>query len=145
MNKGYLLGGAILIAVLVIAGVLLSNSNKKVATPRATQVPLTQTSDETLKADNSVREISVSAFEMGYTLSSTTLKRGETVKIMLSNTGKMKHDFLIEEMGIGTETIESGETTTLEFIVPMTGDLTYYCGVGEHRAMGMEGKFTIEE
>lgn len=128
--KSYLIGIGVLVAVLIIAGALISKTNEPKKTFQATNI----------------REISVEAFEMGFKLSSTTLKRGETVRIKLSNSGEKRHDFALDEMpNIKTKEIKSGETDMVEFTVPMTGELTYYCSVGSHRAQGMEGKFLIEE
>ena len=140
MNKGYLLGAGVVVAVLVFIGALLANNTKNQTEVIKTKAPATDSNT------TDAREITVSAFEMGYNLSSINLKRGEKVRINLTNTGKFPHDFILEELPqIKTKVIKPGEKDSVEFIVPMTGDLTYYCSIGTHRDQGMEGKFVITE
>ena len=44
----------------------------------------------------------------------------------------------------GSATIAPGESTTLEFAVDLPpGEYPYWCAVGNHREMGMEGTMVV--
>jgi len=71
-----------------------------------------------------------------------TVKKGEKVKVTFNNTGGM-HDFVIDEFNVKTDVIKTG-TTTVEFTPDKTGTFAFYCSVGMHRKMGMEGKLIVQ-
>lgn len=55
------------------------------------------------------------------------------------------HDFVIDEFaGSRTERASAVATTTIEFIADKTGSFKYYCSVGSHRQLGMEGTLIVE-
>ena len=55
------------------------------------------------------------------------------------------HDFVIDELNVKTPIVQTGETAVVEFVVPNTpGTFNYYCGVANHRQLGMEGTLTIQ-
>ncbi len=91
-----------------------------------------------------MKEITVEGFEFKFAPATLTFKKGETVKLTLKNTGKMPHDFVIDELGVKTKVINGGETDTVEFTPDKAGSFEYYCSVGKHRAMGMKGTVTVE-
>ena len=88
--------------------------------------------------------VSVTEGEMFIELSEDSLSAG-TYTFEVTNTGDMPHDFVIEAAGndvAGTEVLQPGESTTLEFeLTP--GDYVFYCSVGAHRAAGMEEPVTV--
>ncbi|MBW3582738.1 MAG: cupredoxin domain-containing protein [Euryarchaeota archaeon] len=54
------------------------------------------------------------------------------------------HDWVLEGVeGVETEVIGTGENTTIEFAAPAPGEYAYYCSVGNHRDLGMEGTLTV--
>lgn len=91
------------------------------------------------------REINVSGSEFIFNPPSITLKAGEMVRLVFTNTGSAPHDFRIEELGIGTKVIKAGETDTIEFQTPSGGEYTFFCSVPGHRQAGMEGKLEVTE
>ena len=55
------------------------------------------------------------------------------------------HDFVIDEIkGAKTAQLQGGKSETIEFVADKKGSFKYYCSVGNHRAMGMEGTFVVE-
>lgn len=88
--------------------------------------------------------IEASAFEFSYELSVETIKAGEPVKLTLTNTGKMPHDLQFDDFDFGTKIVQPGESETIEFTIDEAGEYAYYCSVGNHRALGMEGVLTVE-
>lgn len=91
-----------------------------------------------------VKDITVTGTDFKFTPSSIELDAGENVKIVFKNNGSAPHDFQIEELGLATKVIGSGDTTTLEFTAPKTGTYTTYCSVAGHREAGMEGSLVIK-
>ncbi|OGM22094.1 hypothetical protein A2961_04975 [Candidatus Woesebacteria bacterium RIFCSPLOWO2_01_FULL_39_21] len=57
----------------------------------------------------------------------------------------MMHDFVIDELGVRTRIAQAGEMAEVEFGVNKTGELEFYCSIGNHRDMGMVGTLIIEE
>jgi carboxymethylenebutenolidase len=71
------------------------------------------------------------------------VKAGDTVRIELAVLD-MTHDLVIDEFSAATDQVGAGQTTSVEFTAPRAGEYEYYCSVGNHRAMGMAGKFIVE-
>lgn len=90
--------------------------------------------------------VAVTAHAENYKFIPNTLKAkvGQTVRVTVTNDSGF-HDFVIDEFqGAKTKRLQSGQSETIEFIAEKKGAFTYYCSVGQHRAMGMEGTLTVE-
>lgn len=96
------------------------------------------------EAEPMAREISVSGDQFFFSPSSVSLKAGEKVKLTFRNVGSIVHNWKIEGLNIGTKTIGGGQTDTIEFTVPATGNYTIFCSVPGHRQAGMVGILTSE-
>ncbi len=149
MNKGILFGIGIFIAVVVFGLIFTMSPKEKIiqvtSSPNPVSTEVDASLDSKVDSKETVKVIRVSGQDFSFNLSDAKLKRGEKIRIEFTNTGRMEHDFRIEELNIGTKIINKGENDVLEFTVPQSGELTYFCSVGTHRALGMEGKFIIEE
>ena len=99
---------------------------------------------EVTPEDSKVLEIEIDAFNFGYSKDEIRVKVGQTVRVIMTNTGG-RHDFVIDELDVRTPIIGTDETTTVEFTVTEAGEFFYYCSVGSHRAAGMEGLLIVEE
>ncbi len=84
----------------------------------------------------SVKTFSVDGKSFSFSPSTITVTKGDRVRITFKNTGGM-HDFRIDELGVATKRIGSGQEETVEFVASTAGTFEYYCSVGNHRAMGM--------
>jgi plastocyanin len=69
--------------------------------------------------------------------------KGDLVRVEFSSTSGF-HDWKVDEFGAATERVNSGGTTSAEFVADKVGTFEYYCSVGEHRAMGMHGNLIVE-
>lgn len=100
---------------------------------------------DAMTADATVKTIEVSGTSFKFTPATISVKQGDKIKIVFKNTGGF-HDFVIEGMTpkVATKQIQSGETDTVEFTATTKGTFKYYCSVGNHRKMGMEGTLIIE-
>jgi plastocyanin len=75
-----------------------------------------------------------------------SLKKGETVKIILINEGILVHDFTLKEAyDVTTGPVSPDEKGEITFIAHTVGDFTYFCSIFGHRQRGMEGKLKVTE
>ncbi len=150
MNKNTLIvvGTVALIALVVV---VMRNSNTVAPSP----APFPATASEVLPLNppppvpeggstSTPKEFTVEAKNYSFTPPTMSVKKGDTVRITLKNTGGM-HDLRIDEFNAATKRIKSGEQDIIEFVADKTGTFEYYCSVGSHRAMGMKGMLTVTE
>lgn len=71
------------------------------------------------------------------------VKKGDRVKINMT-TVEGFHDFTLTEFNVKTKQLPVGQSDSVEFTADKTGTFEYYCSVGNHRQMGMVGKFIVE-
>lgn len=100
--------------------------------------------DEELDEENigNVKVFTVKGSNYEYSPKQISVKKGDTVKIVFVNTVGL-HDFVIDELDLKTDVIKAGESESVQFVADTAGTFTYYCSVGNHRKMGMEGILTV--
>lgn len=110
-----------------------------------TPVPVSdsQGSTDSVTPDG-VREITIEGSEFKFSINTLTFKTGQPVRLTLKNAGEMPHDWVVDELGVRTKIIESGQEDIIEFTPDKAGSFEYYCSVGKHREMGMKGMLTVE-
>ena len=81
--------------------------------------------------------------DLAFDQTSLTAAAG-SVTITFTNESGVPHNVGIEGNGVDeiSETITEGSTDLTVDLEP--GEYTFYCGVGGHRAAGMEGTLTVE-
>jgi plastocyanin len=94
--------------------------------------------------DNPLKEFTIDAFNFGYSIPEIKIRKGQKVTITLTNSGGT-HDLVIDELGVDSGKIVTGESVTFDFVANEAGEFEYYCSVGNHRAQGMVGKIIILE
>lgn len=154
MQKGLLVGLVILVGVAFAAFVLAQNTGRQKAEveeslPVAQEFPVPGnegTPEMVVSTDpaSPEREIVVSGGEYSFSPASISLTQGETVKVTFKNTGGLPHNFVITELGISTKTISGGQEDSVTFTVEKTGTYGFFCSVGNHRQLGMEGEVSIK-
>lgn len=83
-------------------------------------------------AHKSLRTIVVTAKDMQFNLTKPDMPiaPGESIRIILHNDDPgMKHDLVLPDLGIRTPLLKAGEQATLEFIMPDSGVLEYFCSL----------------
>ena len=91
--------------------------------------------------------VQVVAREFGYSLSRQTIKAGWAI-IELRNSGQDAHDLRLRRVG-GTRVYafpvtQSGQTVDREFKL-LPGTYRLYCGVANHRALGMQAALVVRK
>jgi plastocyanin len=89
-------------------------------------------------------EVSMLALDFEYDYKEIRARVGDVVTIKVTNSGKMPHDMVVDELGIKSEMLQPGGSTVVQFTPDKPGTYEYYCSVGNHRAQGMVGKLIIE-
>ena len=90
-----------------------------------------------------VTEFIITGANYSFTPSLLKVKKGDTVRITLKNSGGL-HDFVIDEFAAATKQITAGQEDTVTFVADKSGTFEFYCSVGSHRQMGMKGQFIVE-
>lgn len=153
MQKGLLAGLVILVGMAVAAFVLAQNTGRQKEIEEGPQVsqefpaPGNEGTPEMVVSTDSAspeKEIVVSGDEYSFSPTSISLTQGETVKVTFKNTGGLPHNFVITELGISTKTIPGGQEDSVTFTVEKTGMYAFFCSVGNHRQLGMEGEVSIK-
>jgi plastocyanin len=146
-NKTYLILFGVVIGVALLGGILLMGGKPKTpeATPGASlEVLETSPAVETPGTVSGVKEIVIEGDEYAFSPKTITLFKGEKVRLTFKNTGNLPHNFMVQGLGIATRTISGGQTDTVEFTPEEAGTYPFYCSVGGHKDLGMEGSIVVE-
>ncbi len=108
----------------------------------ATSLEGTSATPDTAMGEEQTIEMEAGAFY--YSVKEIRVKKGETVTIHMT-AKDMMHDFTIDELGVKSETIKTGESTTFTFAPDQVGEFEYYCAIGQHRKNGQVGKIIVTE
>ena len=136
----------VVLAVLVVGYFILTGLQRPTPVPEIT-IPETEVmpaSEEVAAEQEQIREIAVSGTEFSFNPGSITLTEGERVRVVFTNAGRASHDFTLEGLGIKTKVIGPGQTDSVEFVAPASGDYTFFCSVAGHRQAGMEGNMEVK-
>lgn len=87
--------------------------------------------------------VKISGSEFSYAPATISAKVGQEVTVTYTNTGKYPHNFVINELGVKSQTIKSGETATFSFTPNKTGTFSFYCSLPNHREQGMVGTISV--
>lgn len=166
MNKTILIIVVVLLGCLIgIGGYFFLKSSYQTSAPVSTLTPASgvdtgtveekiiseETSEVTASEEitpssvsSEEKEFTVSGTEYKFNPSSITVKTGDQVKIIFKNDGRLRHNLVIEGLGISTRTIGADQTDIVEFTAPASGTYTIFCSISGHRLAGMEGLLKVE-
>lgn len=85
----------------------------------------------------------VETTDNAFSTNSIVVKPGDTITV--TNNGFAQHDLVSEQLGIGTELLNNGDTVTITIPADAKpGDYEYICTVVGHKESGMIGTVTVE-
>ncbi len=159
MNKTWIIVG-IIVVVLIGLGIMLGYTNNSSSVSTDVTPPSTDTTNmnpgqtsgttDTIPPSTgtqgqivAVKEFTVTGKNYSFSPLTLTVNKGDTVKITFKNAGGM-HDLRIDEFNVSTKRIGDGEQDVVQFVADKAGMFAYYCSVGNHRAMGMEGTLVVK-
>jgi plastocyanin len=104
---------------------------------------------ENTSTDNSammqeVKEFNVSGVNFKFSFDEIRVKLGDKVRINFTSQDGF-HDWVLDEFGVATKRLQTGQSDSVEFVADKAGEYEYYCSVDEHRQKGMVGKLIVEE
>lgn len=136
--------------VLAVIGVLVySSMSKKPAETKVEETKEASMVKDTppIKSENGMMAenvLTVEGSNFKFVPDTLTVKKGQKTKLVFKNMQGM-HDFKVDELGIKTEILKTGEEQSVEFTADKAGTFEFYCSVGSHRVMGMKGTLVVEE
>lgn len=86
----------------------------------------------------------LNAFNYAFSEEELRVQKGDTVRIAVTST-RGYHDLVIDRFGVRTDRLNTDESDSIEFVADEAGEFPYYCSVGNHRRLGMEGTLIVEE
>jgi plastocyanin len=95
------------------------------------------------ETDNKIKTFDITAENFKFSNEEIRVNEGDTVRIRLSSEGGT-HDLVIDEFNSQTKRLSDGESDTISFVADRKGTFAFYCSVGNHRQMGMEGNLIVE-
>ena len=102
-----------------------------------------EASEQESNTEEEARQIVVEGGNYFFEPENIDVEQGETIEFVFENTGGT-HDFVIPELGIGTEVIAGGESESFTHTFEETGEFEFECSVGNHAEQGMVGTITVE-
>lgn len=144
MNKNLLIGAGVFLVVVVAGSFLITKPAKNTPEPSAANVGPSVSGTETAGPAEGAREVGVSGSEYSYNPSNLSFTKGERIRLTFTNNGTLPHDLVIDELGVSTKTIVPGKSDTVEFTADQSGTFNFYCNIGNHRSLGMEGSVEVK-
>lgn len=85
----------------------------------------------------------IKATDFSFSPTEVAVSAGQTFFLELqSEVGK--HNLVIEKTAFKTKVLNQGETEVLEVNIDQPGTYNFFCSVGSHRQLGMEGKLIVQ-
>lgn len=143
MNKSLWIGIGLFLALAIGAFVFLGRpktanvTNENIA-PTGTPA----VADETTQGEPT--QLQVEASEYSFNPDTITLSKGKKVLLTFRNTGKFPHNLNIPELRVATKTVSAGQSDTVEFVADKVGVYSFYCSIGGHKDLGMEGSLEVK-
>lgn len=140
------------LALLIVSSVILAGCSLTATAPTITPAPTATPAAVTTEASPtppaspvafSKGTVEVKGLNFSFDTKEIRVKKGDKLTVKFTNTEGF-HDFIIDELGVTTKPIPQGTSEEVTIPTDKVGTYVYYCGVGNHRAQGMEGKLIIE-
>lgn len=90
------------------------------------------------------QSIEVSGTDFAFSPADLTVKRGSSVEIVFKNDGRVRHDLVIEELGVDSGKVNAGQSSTFSFTPNSSGEYKIVCTEPGHEASGMVATLTVE-
>ena len=89
----------------------------------------------------SAQAVTIKGEDIAFSPKEVTVAAG-TITITFQNTGSIEHSFIIDELGVKSEKVQPGQSSTVTFEA-QPGTYTFYCDVPGHKEAGMIGTLTV--
>lgn len=139
-KRKILVAGMALVGLAIFAGCTTQTARTvvpatPVTTPSGSRVTSTVTYNLTMR-------------DFSFSFNQIDATPGQTIVVNVTNSNG-EHDFVIDEFGVNTGLMTSGQIQTVTFKIPDNAPLgttyEFYCSVNDHRAMGMSGFIVVKD
>ena len=89
------------------------------------------------------KEFTIIGKSFSFTPNTIAVQKGDRVKITFKDSDGL-HNIVIDGYNVKTETLESGDSSVIEFVADKVGSFEYYCSVDSHKQKGMTGTLTVK-
>lgn len=137
---------AAIIVVMVVAAIFIfMNKNKNNASQDQSQtVAGTETVAPTQTPElTPTKEFTVDGSNFAFKPKTLTVAKGDVVKINFKDDDGF-HNLVIDGYNVKTETIKTGNMSSVTFVADKVGTFEYYCSVPTHKDKGMTGTLTVK-
>lgn len=141
IDRRKLIGGSA--AAITIAGLTVAGSRVFAQTSTPTSGGNATPGASPAASPASGASAEVHAVDIAFEPTEFTIPADTDVTVTIVNDGALQHDFAIDELGIKSDLLNNGESTTVT-INAAAGSYEYYCTVTGHREAGMVGTLTVE-
>ena len=129
-----------LIATLILAGCVGQTTQREITTTEEPVKPTGVTKEFTISG---ITDVSDGTYR--FSKDKITVNAGDVVKIIFTTTDvSTGHNLNIDAFDAHIPTVNGGATDAVEFFADKKGEFKYYCNIGNHREMGMEGTLVVE-
>lgn len=90
-----------------------------------------------------LKEIAITGKNFEFSKKEIRVRKGDFVRINFSSTDGL-HDWTVDEFNAKTTQVNTGKSSSVDFVADKTGSFEFYCSVGTHRKMGVVGKLIVE-
>lgn len=137
-------------ASLIFSACTHLNSTETPSTEVGGEIDQVAPPEEVVSPEEVVRDevvaYELTAVNFEYSTDDLTAAPGQEMQVRLIVKEGM-HDFVIDELEVRTDVMNAGEETTVTVMIPEDAEpgteYPFYCSVGNHREMGMEGTLTV--
>lgn len=124
---------------IVVVGLFLTK--RPGVSPQTQGMPVPQS---TVQEKIVTNEVTITGTEYSFNPASITVKKGESIKLTFVNAGSSPHNLVIDKLNVKTKNVFPEKSETIEFTTEETGTVSFYCSIGNHQSLGMEGKIEIQ-
>jgi len=87
--------------------------------------------------------IEIKLFSFGFEPNEITVKEGQDIRLVVTNTESIRHTFTLREFDIDVS-LAGKEIKFIDFIADKSGTFDFFCTVTGHRPAGMEGSLEVK-
>jgi nitrite reductase (NO-forming) len=89
-------------------------------------------------------EVTVGVKDLRFEPSTMEVARGSVLRLTLSNTSVLPHNFAIGDLKFDMPTVDGGKKVTQDVTLDQPGEYQYVCTVLGHKEAGMVGKLVVK-
>lgn len=104
---------------------------------------LVKTNTSSVEENSAAKVFAIEGVNFAFSQKEIRVKKGDTVRINFTSKDGF-HNLVIDEFNAATDDVQTGGSTSVEFIADKTGSFEYYCSIGSHRQLGMKGTLIVE-